>query len=75
MDIQNSVRSGFTLKYLGPSLWNSLPVSVREAEHLPQFKKDKKVFVEELVLIFFFILGGIGVGYRTGGRSRLKGLG
>ena len=40
VDIQNSVRSGFTLKYLGPSVWNLLPVSVRVAEHLPQFKKD-----------------------------------
>ena len=45
VDIQNSVRSGFTLKYHGPSVWNSLPMSVREVEPLPQFKKRLKEYL------------------------------
>ena len=47
-DMENSVRSDFTLKYIGPSVWNSLPVSVGVAEHLPQLKKIKRVFLGEL---------------------------
>ena len=45
VEIENSVRSGFTLKYLGPSVWNSLPVRVRAAQHLSQFKKRLKEYL------------------------------
>ena len=73
VDIHNSVRSGFTLKYVGPSVKNSLPVNVREAKHFPQFEKR----LEEFLLGNIFLLGGGGVrmGCRAGGRSTLKGLG
>ena len=43
-EIENSVISCFTLKYLAPSVWNSLPVSVRQAEHLPLFKNRLKAY-------------------------------
>jgi len=72
VDVQNSVRSGFNLKYLVPSVWNSLPVSVRETEHLQNFEKRLK---EYLLGNYFFIWEGIEVGYRAGGRIELKGLG
>jgi len=40
VEVGNSVKFSFTSKNFGPSVWNSLPVSVRLAEHLPQFRID-----------------------------------
>ena len=56
MDIQNGVRSGFTLKYLDRFCMEFTSCECyRNAEHLPQFKKKiKRVFVGE---ISFFVFG------------------
>ena len=34
-----TVRSAFTVRYMGPLIWNKLPVSIRMAEHLLSFKR------------------------------------
>jgi hypothetical protein len=49
VEIEYGVISDFTLKYLGPSVWNSLPVSFRVAGHPQQFKNRLK----EYFLSFF----------------------
>ena len=42
IESRGTVRSAFTVKYMGPLIWNKLPVSIRMAEHLLQFKKKLK---------------------------------
>ena len=37
-----TVRSAFTVRYMGPLIWNKLPMSTRMAEHLVSFKKKLK---------------------------------
>ena len=42
---RQSTRAGFTIRYLGPSVWNVLPASIKAAEHLQQFKKRLKKYL------------------------------
>ena len=40
-------RTGFLIKHLGQAVWNSLPDSVKAAEHQQLFKKRVKKFLLE----------------------------
>ena len=42
VDLRRGTRSSFSMKHLGPSVWNELPLIIRAAEHVPQFKKNLK---------------------------------
>ena len=33
IELKSSIRSGFSLQFLGAEVWNTLPVSIRVAEH------------------------------------------
>ena len=45
VDLRRGTRSSFSMKHLGPSVWNELPLSIRAAEHVPQFKKNLKDYL------------------------------
>ena len=44
VDLRRGPRSSFSTKHLGPSVWNELPLGIRVAEDVPQFKKNLKVY-------------------------------
>ena len=56
VDLRHGTRSSFSIKHLGTSVGNELPVSIRAAEHVPQFKKKLKDY----------FLGGINVEFYYG---------
>ena len=45
VELRSSARSGFRLQFLGTAVWNSLPVSIRAAEHLLDFKRKVKEYL------------------------------
>lgn len=45
IELKSSTRSGFRLQFLGTAVWNSLPVSIRAAEHLLEFKRKLKEYL------------------------------
>jgi len=55
IELKNSTRSGFRLQFLGTAVWNSLPVSIRAAEQLLEFKtKVKRLLNKEWLNSYFF---------------------
>ena len=42
VDLRHGNQSSFSMKHLGPSICNELPVSIRTSEHVTQFKKNLK---------------------------------
>ena len=42
VDLCRCTRSSFSMKHLGLSVWNELPLSVRVTEKVPQLKKNLK---------------------------------
>ena len=47
-EYRSGTRAGFSVRYIGPKVWNSLPVSIRAEEHLGLFKRKMKNFLLSL---------------------------
>ena len=38
VEYRDTTRAAFGIRYLGPVIWNDIPSSIREAEHIGSFK-------------------------------------
>ena len=69
--MRRGTRFSFSMKHMGPSLWNELPLIIRTAEYVPQFKRNIKDCFFGGNLLNFCMAGRLSRGGRGFGEVRV----